>query len=701
MKKISKFKVLVPALACMLSLTTGLLTGCGDEKPKEEPVAHVHSVVEVNGTEANCTDTGTQKHWHCAGCNKDFQDENATTEATTEWLTIAVDTTKHVYDHSKATYVITYNSENNNTYICTATTACEKNGEHAKDTATAIATLKSTTKEATCTTTGTGTFEADFTDKTYGTDGKVTVGNQNVIPAKGHSNVTKTEAKAATCTTNGNKEYYTCANESGVYYKNEACTEKYTDTDSYVIPATGNHSVSTYSYNYSTMQYEGTCSGCNSTITKAAGTQGSPYLAKDVATLKGAINAVKANGGYITLTENITLNEQISLMDTTSTTAKAVYLNLGGKTLTNNKGKTDGSFIYVEGYNLTVTNGKISMGATEEQTEETYSNIFQVEGTRSNADTTLNLVSAEGASLTVINSCGASNVLIVGEKATLNTNAVLTSTGNESYRYAVIQGYGDEAGKGVKAVNVTGGTIKNEKGLAMYIPNTGTYSISNATIKGTTAVYIKCGILNISGTTTLESTLTATTPYYYDNEGWFSTGEALIIDSCGYVGASADNFKVNIEGTSVTFTTAITDGKGIANYTRNYSDGSNKGTNLNVTITANSTYTSNVNAKSFTTYTADNGKRSTDEYQFASLNLGSDNSCTLYVYNPATKTCVYCPGTYSISGNTVTVTWTNAKANGTIPGLSSPNATGDDYKTSTFTIDTTNYTITGLTFATA
>lgn len=698
MKKISKFKVLVPALVCMLSLTTGLLTGCGDEKSKEEPVAHVHSVVKVDGKAENCTETGTKEHWHCAGCNKDFQEENATTEATTKWLTIPVDANKHVYDHSKATCVITCNSDG--TYTCTATTACEKNGEHTKDTATATATLKDTDIEPTCTVTGTGDFEATFTDKTYGNDGKVTVENQNVIPAKGHSNVTKTEAKAATCTEAGNKEYYTCANESGVYYKNEACTERYTDTDSYVITATG-HSAGDYEYDYASMQYKETCSACHTVVeTKPAGTQDSPYLANDADTLKKAINAVKANGGYITLTENITLNEQISLMDTESTTAKAVYLNLGGKTLTNNIGTADGSFIYVEGYNLTVTNGTISMGAVQGQTAGTYSNIFQVEGTRSNADTTLNLLSTTEYPLTVTNSCGASNVLIVGEKATLNTNAILTSTGDASSKYAVIQGYGDEAGKGVMAVNVTGGTIENEKGLAMYIPNTGTYNISNAKIKGTTAVYIKCGILNISGTTTLESTLTGYVPFTnYNYDGmWNETGNALIIDSCGYVGATSNNFNVTVS-TGVTFT--ITDvakqagAKGIGNYSRNFVDYSvtpSKVRNEGFSVSLTGVEEENVNKGAFTIYDKLEGNN------FVSLNLNdTDKSCTLYVNNGDTNELGIYKGTYTITNGNVQVTWGNTD----LTSLKGITNTVESGKT-TFTVDASNnYSLTNITFATA
>ncbi len=51
-------------------------------------IEHTHTLIYVPEVPATETTTGTKEHWHCDGCNKDFADENGTTEITD--LTIPV-----------------------------------------------------------------------------------------------------------------------------------------------------------------------------------------------------------------------------------------------------------------------------------------------------------------------------------------------------------------------------------------------------------------------------------------------------------------------------------------------------------------------------------------------------------------------------------------------------------------------------------
>ena len=58
---------------------------------------HEHTLTHVDGTPATETTTGTKEHWHCDGCNKDFADEDGTTEITD--LTIPVIGHTHTLTH--------------------------------------------------------------------------------------------------------------------------------------------------------------------------------------------------------------------------------------------------------------------------------------------------------------------------------------------------------------------------------------------------------------------------------------------------------------------------------------------------------------------------------------------------------------------------------------------------------------------------
>ena len=61
--------------------------------------------------------------------------------------------------------------------------------------------------------------------------------NKEVVYAE--HDMTHIKAKAPTCTEEGNLEYWICSYEDGVYYKNEAGTEKYASYDEIKIRATG------------------------------------------------------------------------------------------------------------------------------------------------------------------------------------------------------------------------------------------------------------------------------------------------------------------------------------------------------------------------------------------------------------------------------------------------------------------------------
>ena len=141
---------------------------------------------------------------------------------------------------------------------------------------------------------------------------------------------------------------------------------------------------------------------------------------------------------------------------------------------------------------------------------------------------------------------------VVITKGTLNTAGKLYA--EDSFAIAT-------NGKDSKnfTINVTGGTVKSTNATAIYQPADGELNISGGTIQGTTGVYVKSGTTNITGGT-IKGT-GADADYDYNGNGCNSTGDALVIDNCGYPGGAPE---VNISGGSFT----STNGESVATYTK-------------------------------------------------------------------------------------------------------------------------------------
>ena len=87
----------------------------------------------------------------------------------------------------------------------------------------------------------------------------------------GHSPV-KTEGKAATCTEEGSREYYSCSS-CGKFFEDEACTKEIADIDTWRVIAPLDHSFTDYVYNNdATCTADGTetakCDRCDETDTR-------------------------------------------------------------------------------------------------------------------------------------------------------------------------------------------------------------------------------------------------------------------------------------------------------------------------------------------------------------------------------------------------------------------------------------------------
>ena len=116
-----------------------------------------------------------------------------------------------------------------------------------------------------------------------------------------------------------------------------------------------------------------------------------------------------------------------------------------------------------------------------------------------------------------------------GKGATLTTAAEITSN---SKKYAAITGNGTDAGC---TINIIGGTIYNPYQAAIYNPQNGILNIENATIIGTTGIYTKAGVINISGDSKIQG-IGAAEDYEFNNNGCNETGDAIVADFCKYPG---------------------------------------------------------------------------------------------------------------------------------------------------------------------
>ena len=133
----------------------------------------------------------------------------------------------------------------------------------------------------------------------------------------------------------------------------------------------------------------------------------------------------------------------------------------------------------------------------------------------------------------------------------LSENSTLTVEGtiNGGDDFAVVTNGGT-----TKNTNITikDGAVLTSNSVAMYLPGTGTTTIEEgATITGTTGIYVKSGTLNIEG-----GEITGNGPqgeYTYNDNGCNSTGDALVVDNCGYPGGTPT---VNVTGGTFTSTNA-------------------------------------------------------------------------------------------------------------------------------------------------
>ena len=240
-----------------------------------------HTLVKTDAKDATCTEDGNTAYWHCSVCNKYFSDENGTTEITLDGTVVKAHHTMTKTDAKEPTCT----TEGNNAYYtCSACGKIFKDETGTKETsveaeklvATGHSLTKTDAKDSTCTEDGNNEY---YTCSACGkifkdADGKIaTTVNTEKIAATGHK-MTKTDAKAATCTEVGNNAYYTCSACGKAFKDADGKTE--TTVEAETIAATG-HTMTKTDAKAATCTEDGNtaywhCSVCNKYFSDENGT---------------------------------------------------------------------------------------------------------------------------------------------------------------------------------------------------------------------------------------------------------------------------------------------------------------------------------------------------------------------------------------------------------------------------------------------
>ena len=200
----------------------------------EKIAATGHTMTKTDAKDATCTEDGNTAYWYCSVCKKYFSDENGTTEIALDDTVVKAHHTMTKTDAKEPTCT----AEGNNAYY-----TCSVCGKVFKDEAgTQPTTVKAETLEKKAHTPVVDAAVAATCEKTGLTEGShCSVCNEVLVAQKVVDKIphtlTKTDAKAATCTEDGNNEYYSCSACGKVFKDADGKTE--TSVEAEKIAATG------------------------------------------------------------------------------------------------------------------------------------------------------------------------------------------------------------------------------------------------------------------------------------------------------------------------------------------------------------------------------------------------------------------------------------------------------------------------------
>ena len=222
----------------------------------ETVISASHKLTKVEAKAATCTEDGNKAYWTCEHCGKYFlsDDSNSETAKAVE-LSETVIPASHKLTKVEAKDATCTEDGNKTYWTCEHCKKYFLSDDTNPETATAVELsetvipvshklTKVEAKDATCTEDGNKEYwtcehckKYFLSDDTNPETAKAVEQSETVIPAS--HKLTKVEAKAATCTENGNKEYWTCEHCKKYFLSDDTNPEtaKAVELSETVIPA--------------------------------------------------------------------------------------------------------------------------------------------------------------------------------------------------------------------------------------------------------------------------------------------------------------------------------------------------------------------------------------------------------------------------------------------------------------------------------
>ncbi|MBQ9507205.1 MAG: leucine-rich repeat protein [Clostridia bacterium] len=242
-------------------------------------VADVHQLTAVPAAAASCTEPGNTAYWTCAICGKCFSDENGENEISADSAVIPAFHSLEAHSANDATCV----SDGNIAYWY-----CTECGKYWSDQALTNeigyedtilpgghVMVEHPGAQATCTENGNlPYYECTRCGKFFiDGDGNEEIVDHSEVILPAHHNLVKVNAKNASCTENGNVEYWKCG-VCGDYFADENAQTKIADKNSVILPA--HHTLTRTAGKAATCKEAGnieywTCSVCGNKYSDANG----------------------------------------------------------------------------------------------------------------------------------------------------------------------------------------------------------------------------------------------------------------------------------------------------------------------------------------------------------------------------------------------------------------------------------------------
>ena len=206
-----------------------------------------HNAVKVERKDPTCTENGNIEYWYCEACRKYFQDEALTKELKQEETIIkakghnAVKTEEKLATCTKDGNIEYWYCDVCKKYFSDAELKNEISFDKTVIPTTGHNLIKIEAKDPTCTENGNIEYWYCEACRKYFQDEALTKElkqEETIIKAKGH-NAVKTEEKLATCTKDGNIEYWYC--DVCKKYFSDAELKNEISFDKTVIPTTGHN----------------------------------------------------------------------------------------------------------------------------------------------------------------------------------------------------------------------------------------------------------------------------------------------------------------------------------------------------------------------------------------------------------------------------------------------------------------------------